>query len=89
MDKGLELAKLARRDRQEFDLATWLHKARQMPKEQSKQVIEKELTGGGKRSPGKSFISNCTRAKSRSSSKRSRPQLSCSGPNNPVAIVWR
>ena len=45
MDKGLELAKLARRDRQEFDCATWLHKARQMPKEQSKQVIEKELTG--------------------------------------------
>jgi len=25
--KGLELAKLARRDRQEFDCATWLHKA--------------------------------------------------------------
>ena len=26
--KGLELAKLARRDRQHFDCATWLHKAR-------------------------------------------------------------
>ena len=26
--KGLELAKMARRDGQEFDCATWLHKAR-------------------------------------------------------------
>jgi len=40
------LAKLARRrDGQEFDCATWLHKARQMPKEQFKQEVEKELTG--------------------------------------------
>ena len=43
--KGLELAKLAKRDRQRFDCATWLHKARQMPKEQFKQEVEKELTG--------------------------------------------
>jgi hypothetical protein len=43
--KGLELAKIARRDRQHFDCATWLHKARQMPKEQFKQEVEKELTG--------------------------------------------
>ena len=28
--KGLELAKLARRDGQHFDCATWLHKAREM-----------------------------------------------------------
>src|SRR6202795_3565311 len=43
--KGLELAKLARRDGQDFDCATWLHKAREMPKEQFKQEVEKELTG--------------------------------------------
>src|SRR5256886_8520321 len=43
--KGLELAKLARRDRQDFDCATWLHKARQMPKDQLKHEVEKELTG--------------------------------------------
>ena len=43
--KGLELAKLAKRDRQGFDCATWLHKAREMPKEQFKQEVEKELTG--------------------------------------------
>jgi hypothetical protein len=43
--KGLELAKLAKRDRQEFDCATWLHKAREMPKEQFKREVEKELTG--------------------------------------------
>ena len=28
-----------------FDCATWLHKAREMPKEQFKQEVEKELTG--------------------------------------------
>src|SRR5207302_8134809 len=44
--KGLELAKLARRDRQEFDCATWLHKAREMPKDEFKREVEKELTGG-------------------------------------------
>jgi hypothetical protein len=43
--KGLELAKLARRDRQHFDCATWLHKAREMPKETFKHEVEKELTG--------------------------------------------
>jgi hypothetical protein len=39
------LAKIARRDGQDFDCATWLHKAREMPKEQFKQEVEKELTG--------------------------------------------
>jgi hypothetical protein len=43
--KGLELAKIARRDREDFDCATWLHKAREMPKEQFKHEVEKELTG--------------------------------------------
>ncbi len=43
--KGLELAKLARRDGQEFDCATWLHKARVMPKEEFRREVEKELTG--------------------------------------------
>jgi hypothetical protein len=43
--KGVELAKLARRDRQAFDCAIWLHKAREMPKEEFKQEVEKELTG--------------------------------------------
>ncbi len=43
--KGLELAKLARRDGQKFDCATWLHKARAMPKDEFKREVEKELTG--------------------------------------------
>jgi hypothetical protein len=43
--KGIELTKLARRDGQQFDCATWLHKARHMPKEEFKQEVEKELTG--------------------------------------------
>ena len=43
--KGLKLAKVARRDGQEFDCATWLHKARSLPKDQFKREVEKELTG--------------------------------------------
>jgi len=44
--KGLELAKLARsRNGQGFDCATWLHKARELPKEQFQREVEKELTG--------------------------------------------
>ena len=43
--KGLELAKVARAEGQHFDCATWLHKAREIPKEQLKREVEKELTG--------------------------------------------
>jgi len=44
--KGLELAKLARsRDGQEFDCATWLHKAKDLPKEEFQREVERELTG--------------------------------------------
>src|SRR5208282_1533669 len=43
--KGLELAKLARKQGQQFESATWLHKARRMPKEDFKREVEKELTG--------------------------------------------
>jgi len=43
--KGLELAKLARKQGQHFESATWLHRARQMPKEEFKREVEKELTG--------------------------------------------
>jgi hypothetical protein len=43
--KGLELAKLARKQGQRFDSATWLHRARRMPKANFKRAVEKELTG--------------------------------------------
>jgi len=43
--KGLELAKVARRDGQHFDCATWLHKARELPKEDFRREVGKELTG--------------------------------------------
>ena len=43
--KGLELAKVARRDGQDFDCAIWLHKAREMQTEEFKREVEKELTG--------------------------------------------
>jgi hypothetical protein len=44
--KGLELAKLARaKEGQAFDCATWLHKAKVLPKEEFQREVEKELTG--------------------------------------------
>ncbi len=43
--KAAELVKVARSDGQEFESATWLHKARELPKEQFKQEVEKHLTG--------------------------------------------
>ena len=43
--KGLELAKLARRDGQRFESAIWLHKARAMQTGEFKREVEKELTG--------------------------------------------
>ena len=45
MGEGLELAKIARRDGQDLDCATWLHKARSMTKEDFRRAVEKELTG--------------------------------------------
>jgi hypothetical protein len=43
--KGLELAKIARRDREHFVSATWLQKAREMSRDEFKQEVERELTG--------------------------------------------
>ncbi len=43
--KGVELAKLARREGKGFDCATWLHKARELPKDQFKLEVERALTG--------------------------------------------
>ena len=43
--KAIELVKVARRDGQRFESATWLHKAQSLPKEQFKAEVEKELTG--------------------------------------------
>jgi len=43
--KAVELVKVARRDQQRFESATWLHKARSLPKEEFKAEVERELTG--------------------------------------------
>jgi hypothetical protein len=43
--KATELAKVARRDGQRFDCATWVHKAQEMPKEEFKREVERHLTG--------------------------------------------
>ena len=43
--KATDLAKIAHREGQRFDCATWLHKAKQMPKAEFKRAVEKHLTG--------------------------------------------
>src|SRR5450756_1298014 len=48
--KAAELGKVARRDQEHFESATWLHKARGMPKQQFKEEVEKYLTGASEAS---------------------------------------
>ena len=43
--KARELAKVARRDRQKFDCAPWVHKASTMPREEFKRAVDHYLTG--------------------------------------------
>jgi hypothetical protein len=43
--KATELVNVARRDGSEFDCATWLHKAKELPKEDFKRAVECYLTG--------------------------------------------
>jgi len=43
--KARELVKVARRDGPEFACAPWVHKARQLPKEQFRRAVERHLTG--------------------------------------------
>ena len=43
--KARELAKVARRDRQSFDCAPWVHKASSMPREEFKREVDHYLTG--------------------------------------------
>ena len=43
--KAVELTRVARKDGEDFDSATWLHKAHEMPKEEFKREVSKHLTG--------------------------------------------
>ncbi len=43
--KAVELAKIVRREGEDFDCAPWLHKAQQLSKEQFKCEVKKHLTG--------------------------------------------
>jgi hypothetical protein len=43
--KATELVKVVRRDGSEFDCATWLHKAKELPKEDFKRAVGSHLTG--------------------------------------------
>ena len=43
--KARELVKVARKDGAEFACAPWVHKAKELPKEQFRREIERHLTG--------------------------------------------
>ena len=43
--KAAKFAKVAHRDGQKFDCATWSHKAQELPKEEFKREAERHLTG--------------------------------------------
>ena len=43
--KATELAKVARREGERFESATWVHKAQALPKEEFKREVERHLTG--------------------------------------------
>src|ERR1700683_414966 len=43
--KAVEMLKVARREGESFDCATWLHKAQELPKEAFKREVKKHLTG--------------------------------------------
>src|SRR5215470_4842757 len=43
--KARELVKVARREGQEFDCAPWVHKARELPREEFQREVERHLTG--------------------------------------------
>jgi hypothetical protein len=43
--KAAEMVKVARRDGDRFDCATWLHNAEELPKEEFKREVERHLTG--------------------------------------------
>jgi hypothetical protein len=43
--KARELTKVLRREQQGFDCAPWVHKARELPREEFKREVERHLTG--------------------------------------------
>ena len=45
--KATELVRVARKDREPFDCATWLHKARELPKEGFKREVERRTVSNG------------------------------------------
>jgi hypothetical protein len=69
--KGLELAKLARSEGQKFNCAIRLHKAREMPTEEFRRAVEREL--GRETEPWK--IVHCLQEPSMKSSAMSSEKL--------------
>lgn len=46
MDEGAGPGKGGEEDGQRFNCATWLHKAKTLPKDKFRREVERELTGG-------------------------------------------
>ena len=86
--KGLELAKVARRYGQDFDCATWLHKATELSKEHFRQEVEKELTGKITEAWEIVYF-KLYKSQIPVIDRRSKPQPLCSAATDRVATVWK
>ena len=73
--KGLELAKLARRDRQHFDCATWLHKARHDAERRIQAGSREGTDGAGNGTVGDYLLQTVPEPDRRSLNGPSRRQL--------------
>lgn len=51
-----ELVKVARKDGAEFACAPWVHKAKELPREEFRREVERHLTGEGNRAVGDSLL---------------------------------
>jgi hypothetical protein len=85
--KATELVKVARRDQEHFESATWLHKAREVPTQQFKEEVEKYLTGASE--PSELIYFKVYKSRCRCSSKHWRLRPGCSARTGPAAIAWR
>jgi hypothetical protein len=86
--KAAELVKVARHEGEDFDCATWLHKADEMPKEQFKREVEKHLTGK-ESEPWELIYFKVYKSHLWSSSRRLKQWRLCSGVTNHEVIRWR
>ena len=85
--KAAEMVKVAKRDGENFDCATWLHKAEELPKEEFKRAVERHLTG--QETEPWELVSRSIRASLRSLSRPLKQRHSCWEATNRGDTRWK